>query len=130
MVFGWVLWWIAGAALWLALVDRVAVSELVIGAVAATVAATAATIVRGGPRRPQGPPPGSLRAAWRVVADVPALVRALRSPEAAEVVELPYDPDASTALAEALGSAGPNTIVLDVDPERRVMRAHRLVPPS
>src|ERR671933_1991854 len=64
-------WWALLAALWLALVDTVVVPELVVGAVAAAIAATGAVVVRGQRRLLLRP-----RAAW-LRAVPPALGRAL-----------------------------------------------------
>jgi multisubunit Na+/H+ antiporter MnhE subunit len=128
MVRAWVTWWVVGAALWLALVDRIEVAELAAGAAAAAIGATGAVIVRRD-RRLGLAPRDVARAAWRMVADLPVLVTALvrrgilRRPGRGRIVEVPA---ASGPFAEALGSAGPNTVVLDVDRRRRVARAHRL----
>jgi multisubunit Na+/H+ antiporter MnhE subunit len=51
------------------------------------------------------------------------------------MAEVPYaavadDPDAAAhrVFTQALGSLAPNTIVVDVDRERRVLLVHQLVP--
>jgi multisubunit Na+/H+ antiporter MnhE subunit len=128
MLRAWVTWWVVGAALWLALVDRIEAAELAAGAAAAAIGATGAVIVRRD-RRLGLAPRDVARAAWSMVADLPVLVTALvrrgilRRPGRGRIVEVPA---ARGAFAEALGSAGPNTMVLDVDRRRRVARAHRL----
>jgi multisubunit Na+/H+ antiporter MnhE subunit len=133
----WLAWWTVSAGLWLALVDRTAAQELAAGAAVAAVAAAGAIAVRRD--HPLRPPHGWLRptarAAMSMVTGVGALVTALARPGRGRIVELPFDhagdgaeAGAWRALAEALGSAGPNAVVLGVDSERRVLRVHQLVP--
>lgn len=128
MLRAWVTSWVAGAALWLALVDRIDVAELAAGAAAAAIGATGAVIVRRD-RRLGLAPRDVARAAWSMVADLPVLVTVLvrrgilRRPGRGRIVEVPA---AQGAFSEALGSAGPNTVVLDADRRRRMARAHRL----
>jgi multisubunit Na+/H+ antiporter MnhE subunit len=63
-----------------------------------------------------------------------ALLRALRGQAPDDALEeLPFDPGGDDAAAAARGaltiagtSAAPNSIVVDVDPERRTMLVHRL----
>ena len=141
----WVIWWALLAALWLALVDTVVVPELVMGAVAAAIAATAAVVVRSQRRLLLRP-----RAAWlrcvpgplaRTVTDLVPLARVLwrrgvrRRDERGALVEVPYsavadDPDdaAHRVFTEALGSLAPNTLVVAIDRERRVLIVHELEP--
>jgi multisubunit Na+/H+ antiporter MnhE subunit len=138
-------WWALLAALWLALVDTVVVPELVAGAAAAAIAATGAVVVRGQRRLLLRP-----RAAWlravppavgRAVTDLGPLLGALwrrgvrRHDERGVLVEVPYgavadDPTAAAhrALTQALGTFAPNTIVVDVDRDRRTLLVHQLVP--
>jgi hypothetical protein len=141
----WAIWWLLLAALWLALVDTVVGPELVSGAVAAAIAATAAVLVRGQRRLLLKPRGAWLRGAWRplrgTVTDLGPLVHVLwrrgirRADERGETFELPYaavaeEPEAAAhrVLTEALGSVAPNTIVVTVDRERRTMLVHQLVP--
>src|SRR4051812_6190996 len=42
----WLAWWVLCAALWLALIDRTQLAELLAGVVAAAIAATGAVLVR------------------------------------------------------------------------------------
>jgi multisubunit Na+/H+ antiporter MnhE subunit len=133
------------AALWLALVDTVVVPELVVGALAAAIAATGAVLVRAQRRvllRPRAAwAPGALRAMARFVPDLVALATTLwrrgvrRADDRGRLVEVPYgavgdDPEqaAHRALTEALGSIAPNAIVVDVDTDRRTLLVHELVP--
>lgn len=141
----WVIWWVLLAALWLALVDTVKAPELVAGAVAAAIAATGAVIVRGRRKLLLRPDPSWVRATWRpllaTVTDLGPLGRALwrrgvrRAPDRGGLVEVPYaavgpDPRAAAhrVLTQALGSMAPNTIVVDIDQDRRTMLVHQLVP--
>jgi multisubunit Na+/H+ antiporter MnhE subunit len=137
----WLIWWALLAALWLALVDTVLAPELLAGAVAAAIAATGAVIVRQQRRLLLLPRLAWLRSAGgplrRAVTDLAPLARALvrRRDEHGRLVELPYDAVADTpeaaahrAFTQALGSLGPNTIVVDVDRDRRVLSVHQLVP--
>jgi len=57
----------------------------------------------------------------------------LRRPETGEIVEVPFratgdDPEqaARRVLAQVLGSLSPGTVVVGVDADRGVLRAHRL----
>jgi multisubunit Na+/H+ antiporter MnhE subunit len=138
-VRAWLIWWALLAALWLALVDTVVVPELVAGAVAAAVAATGAVIVRSQRRLLLRP-----RLAWiryaggplrRTLTDLVPLARALRRRGGGAIVEVPYgavgdDPGAAAhrVFTQALGSLAPNTLVVGVDRERRVLLVHQLVP--
>jgi multisubunit Na+/H+ antiporter MnhE subunit len=140
----WLAWWVLCAALWLALVDRVPLDELVTGVVAAALGATAAVLVRQQRRVVI-----RTRARWVLLAWRPALamVRDLRPLAVAllrrgilrragtgTVHELDLgatgdDPTshAYRVLTATYGSAGPNTIVLDVDREAGKVYAHQLV---
>jgi len=145
MLRPWLAWWIVSAALWMALVDNQPLPELIAGAVVATLAATAAVLVRPWERPFRlRLPPGAVGRALRQLAglagDVPALVRVLwrrgvlRRPGRGALVEVPFadvPPRAprdarERALAQALGSLAPATTVIDLDPERRVLIEHRL----
>jgi multisubunit Na+/H+ antiporter MnhE subunit len=144
-VRAWVIWWALLAALWLALVDTVVVPELVVGAIAAAIAATGAVIVRGERQLLLRPRLSWIRYAGgplrRTVTDLGPLARALwrrggrRRPERGALVELPYaavaqDPDAAAhrVFTQALGSLAPNTLVVDLDRERGTLLVHQLVP--
>jgi multisubunit Na+/H+ antiporter MnhE subunit len=146
-VRAWLVWWALLAGLWLALVDTVVVPELVAGAVAAAIAATGAVLVRGRRQvllRPRAAwLPGALRAIARFGPDLVPLASALwrrgvrRADERGRLVEVPYgavaddrEAAAHRVLTEALGSFTPNSIVVDVDTERRVLLVHELVPTS
>ena len=144
-VRAWVAWWLLLGALWLLLVDLVAAPELLAGVAAVTIAATGAVVVRRQRRHLLKPRPrwllAILTSAPPLIGDLVPLARALwrrgvlRREEEGGIVEVPYgavgDTDreaAHRALTEALGSLGPNTIVVEIVRERRVLRAHQLVP--
>jgi multisubunit Na+/H+ antiporter MnhE subunit len=139
------IWWVLCAALWFALVDRTRLDELLTGVVAATLGAIAAVLVRQERQIILRPRARWLTGAWRpavgIVRDLWPLARALvvrgvlRRPETGRLVELPFDAvedaphDAAfRVLTAGLGSLAPNTIVVDIDTERRVLRAHELEP--
>src|SRR2546423_6002348 len=136
----WAAWWVASAGLWLVLVDRIELDELVAGAVIAAGAATAAVLVRSQRQVLLQPRARWLVGAWRplvgMVGDLAPLIRALwRRGDRSELAELPFaavgDDGEQTAyrvLTEALGSLAPNTIVVDADADRRVLVVHQLVP--
>jgi multisubunit Na+/H+ antiporter MnhE subunit len=141
----WLTWWAILAALYLLIDDSVLVPELAVGAFAAAVGATGATLVhrqrvllmRGELRwlRAVGRPLAGL------VGDLWPLARALvergvlRRPGTGVSVEIPFDATtdgphdtARRAVTEALGTLAPNTIVVRIDTDRRVVVAHQLVP--
>jgi multisubunit Na+/H+ antiporter MnhE subunit len=145
---GWLLRWVALAALWLALTDTHVEPELVTGAVAAAIGATLAGLVtrvgsprtlakslavaRLGPRR-------LARPLWRLVADTGvttvALARAIvrRRPPAGSFVAVPYHAGearrsaAGRAVTETWGSLAANRYVVGIDDERGVILVHELV---
>lgn len=122
-------WWALLLGLWLALANKATASEFTAGAIAAAIGAVAAVSVR----REAVPPP--LRRIARPVAAVPrdlwrlgrALAPALRGhPPAGTLETAPLA--GREALASALGSIAPNSIVVAVDEEHRRVLVHRLVP--
>jgi multisubunit Na+/H+ antiporter MnhE subunit len=137
-------WWALLAGLYLLLADTVVAPELVAGAVAATIATVGAALVHR-ERRPlklrRRWLPGAARAMFGIVGDLVPLARALvargilRRDGEGTLIELPFtatgdgpEEAAYRALTEALGSLGPNTIVVDVDRRRGVLIAHQLLP--
>ncbi len=143
-VRAWLIWWVLGAALSIALFDNVPLPELVTGAVAAALGATAAVLVRQQRRivtRPRarwiGP---GLRAAAALVTDLAPAGQALvsrgvrRRPVTGTLHVLPFaatgdDPEqaALRVLTAALGSLGPNTVVVGIDTDSGTLYAHQLV---
>jgi len=144
-VRAWLGWWAVCAGIWLMLVDRVPLAELLLGAGVAALGATAAVLVRRERQVVLRLRPGWALAALRPVAslvgDLVPLVRvlvtrgALRRDGGGRTVELPFaqvgegrDETSYRVLTETLGSLGPNTIVVDVDRARGVLTAHQLDP--
>ncbi len=139
-------WWIALAALWLALDDTVAFPELMTGAAAALIGAVAAEVVHSQHLVRVRVKPSWLRYAWRPVVRVfpetasvlLALLRqlVLRRPVSGEFRMVPFRPGrpdgaydmTRRALAKTAGSFAPNTYVVGVDEEREVMLVHQLEP--
>lgn len=143
VVLAWLGWWVACAALYLLLIDKIDVPEAITGAVIASVGATGAVLVRTQRRRLLRPRARWLLDAWRpllgVFIDIWPLLRVLvthgvlRRPAPSGYVEMPYGhvtDDATAAahgaLTQALGSLGPNTFVVEIDEERRMLVAHQL----
>lgn len=135
----WLTWWVLLAALYVLIDDSVLLPELAVGALAAAIGATGATLVH---RERQALLKGDvrwLRALWRplagLVGDLWPLVRALpRRGGTGGMVEIPFDATtdgprdtARRALTEALGTLAPNTIVVRIDTDRGVVIAHQLV---
>jgi multisubunit Na+/H+ antiporter MnhE subunit len=136
----WLTWWVLLAALYLLIDDSVLVPELAVGALAAAVGATGATLVHRERRVLLRGDVRWLRALWRplvgLVTDLWPLARALpRRGGSGGLVEIPFDATsdgpkdtARRALTEALGTLAPNTIVVRIDTDRGVVVAHQLVP--
>lgn len=140
-------WWILCGALWLALIDRTRIAELLTGVVAATLGATAAVLVRQERQVVVRPRARWFGSVWRpllaFVGDLWPLTRALvtrgilRRPQTGEVHQFDFPAVRDTprdaayrVFTASLGSFGPNTIVLDVDADEGFLRAHQLVPTS
>jgi hypothetical protein len=117
----WLAWWPPLAALYVLLVGTLSPPELVVAAVAASVGATGAVLVRRALPRP--------RLAWRplleMFPDALRLARVLVTGARGRYEEVPLD---GGAEAEALGSLAPCSIVVEVDRERGVLLTHRLAP--
>jgi len=137
-------WWAAMLAAWVALVDTIALQELVLGAAAAVAAAAIAFEVhRRGyvsfrPRARwllQVP-----RLAWSVLADCALLAGALwrcvvrREAVRGTTIRVPFDygddngrDGARRALVNLSVSLTPNSFVIDIDPEAHGLLVHQLV---
>jgi len=141
----WAAWWVVLGALWLLLDDTVALPELIAGAVAAAVGATAVSLVRAREVVVLRPRARWIRRGWRpvlqVLPDLRLLLLALwrRVVRRREVTgsfrAVPFraradagERAAGEALAIAAGSFGPNTYVIDVDGERELLLMHQLLP--
>lgn len=139
-------WWIALAALWLALDDTVAFPELMTGAAAALIGAVAAEVVHSQNLVRVRLKPRWLRFGWRpllllfpdTARVLLVLVRQLllrRPPRGrfrAVRFRSGYDNGAHDttrrALAKVAGSLAPNAYVVGVDAERDLMLVHELDP--
>jgi multisubunit Na+/H+ antiporter MnhE subunit len=140
----WIAWYVPLVILWLAFVDTLAAEEVALGLVTAAVAATAAELVRSqglvrfhlDPRWLRG----VHRLPWQVLRDCWLLAAALwrhgtGRPVRGEfrVVPFPVEADdarsaARRALATALVSVAPNTVVVGVEGGEGEMLVHQLVP--
>jgi multisubunit Na+/H+ antiporter MnhE subunit len=133
-------WWIVLAALWLALVDRIELAELVVGAAVALLGAAGALLVRRERAVIPRLRPRWLALGWRpllgLVTDLPALVRALAHRGGGTFVRVPFragrreDPaDAGRrVLTIVFGSLAPATYVVDVRIDDDELLVHRLDP--
>jgi hypothetical protein len=142
-VVAWSAAWIFAGALYLLLIDTTDTPELIVGAVAAAIAASGLELareerlvgetVRAGwlarLYRPFLKAPGDI---WRVsVAALSQLVAPQRVRGEFRTLSFPNRPDRQReegrrALAESFGSFAPNTIIIGVDPERELLLAHQL----
>jgi multisubunit Na+/H+ antiporter MnhE subunit len=142
-VLAWVLGWVFAATLYLLLIDTTSLPELIVGAVAAVLAATGMELARE-----QGIVGESIRWRWllrlhRPLLKLPGDVALVSAAALAQLVRRPKrrgefravrfrcgpeDQLASgrRALAEALGSFAPNTIIVGIDHERQLILAHQL----
>ncbi len=145
LVVCWLVWWLICAGLWMWLEDTIVLANLVDGAVAAAVGATGTTLVYAERLVAFQPRARWALGLWRPLVQfgpdmrllTSVLVRALRGGERApgalravrfEPAGGPGEVSARRALAPAVGSFAPNTIVLDVEAEEDVMLVHQLVP--
>ena len=140
----WIAWYVPLVILWLAFVDTFDPAEVVLGLVAAAVAATAAELVRSQELVRFRLDPHWLRGLpglpWQVLHDTWLLTVALwrhctGSPVRGvfRVVPFPSEADddrsaARRALATALVSVAPNTVVVGVEGAEGEMLVHQLVP--
>jgi multisubunit Na+/H+ antiporter MnhE subunit len=140
----WVAWYVPLVLLWLLFVDTFAAQEVIVGLVAAAIAATAAELVRSQELVRFRLDPHWLRGLpglpWQVLHDTWLLTVALwrhctGSPVRGvfRVVPFPSEADddrsaARRALATALVSVAPNTVVVGVEGADGEMLVHQLVP--
>ena len=144
-VAAWTIGWVLAAALYLLLIDITELPELIVGAGAAVLAATALELARE-----QGIAGESIRVSWllrlhkpllRAPADIAfvtamafrALVRRPKSQGTFRAVRFAGIGDEQLeggrrALAEAFGSFAPNTIIAGIDPDSELILAHQLRP--
>jgi multisubunit Na+/H+ antiporter MnhE subunit len=140
----WLAWWVALFVVWLLLVDTVEVQEVLVGAVAASVAAGVAIAVhrrgyiRFWPRAAWLRETPSL--VWEVIVDCGLLAEALwrklvcRQPVHGVTIRVPFHhggdnkrDGARRALVNFAVSLTPNSYVVDIDPEADSLLVHRLV---
>lgn len=143
-VLFWLLAWVLSAALWLVLVDTTKPPELAAGVVVAAIAATGCELARRQRVAGIALRAGLFAHAWRAFAsvapDVVTLTRAAfsqlieRRPARGRVVALPFrhggdEPRANgrRAAAEAIGSVAPNSIVIGITDDDRLL-VHQLQP--
>jgi multisubunit Na+/H+ antiporter MnhE subunit len=139
----WFAWYVPLVVLWLAFVDTLAAAEVVLGLVAAAVAATAAEVVRDQelvrfrlePRWLRG----LGRLPWQVLRDSWLLAEALWGQLRGRpvrgvfrVVPFPVEQDdarsaARRALVTGVVSLAPNTYVVGIEGEEGVVLVHQLV---
>jgi hypothetical protein len=141
--FAWSLGWAFAGALYLLLIDITDLPELIVGAGAATLAATGLELARG-----QQVAGESVRARWLVRAYRPlrkvptdiwhvsraAIVQlARRDAAVGQFRAVPFrcgederHESGRHGLAEGFGSLAPNTIIVGVDAERELLLAHQL----
>jgi len=141
----WLAWWAALAVIWLLLVDTLDPEELLVGAVAASVAASVAVAVqRRGYIRFQPRARWAAEApylVWDVVVDCGLLAGALwrhlvrRQQVRGVTIRVPFHhggdsgrDGARRALVNFAVSLTPNSYVVDIDPMGDSLLVHRLVP--
>lgn len=142
-IFAWSLGWVFAAALYLLLIDITDLPELIVGAGAATLAATGLELARG-----QQVVGESIRLPWfarayRPLIKVPsdiwqvsaaAIVQLVRREAVVgEFRAVPFRrhedgrlESGREGLAEGFGSLAPNTIIVGIDTERELILAHQL----
>jgi multisubunit Na+/H+ antiporter MnhE subunit len=129
-------WWAVLLATYLAVISKISVTELVVGALTSAAAAAAAVVARrallsaDNPERYQARP-GWLRWALPIPAQILAdSVRLVRPRAGFGEMALPED-DRAAALrgfAALAVSTSPGTYVTQVDPDRGVLVVHRTTP--
>jgi hypothetical protein len=141
--FAWSAGWVVAGAVYLLLIDTTELPELIVGAGAAMLAATGLELARE-----QAIVGESIRLRWlarlyRPLLTIPkdigtvsllALRAVIRRPPAQGTFRvLPFGPGTDerlrsgrVALAEAIGSVAPNTMVVGIDERRGLILAHQL----
>jgi hypothetical protein len=136
---------VLAGAFYLLLIDTTDLPELYVGIAAAVIAALAFEVSREQGFAEVSLSPLWLRGAWRLLERVPVDAVRVGAAAVAQLVRprrargrlhaIPFDACADEprdagrrALAEALGSLPPNTIVIGIDTERGLLLAHQLAP--
>lgn len=139
----WVVCWIFFFFVWILLVEKTEVSELITGAVAAAFGATLTTALHARHGIPFKPGVRWTLKLWRLVPqavfDLGVLVAVLwrrlvlRQPVSGSFRAVPFhvsggdaEANARRVLATGAGSFAPNTYVVDVDEERGLILVHQL----
>jgi multisubunit Na+/H+ antiporter MnhE subunit len=142
-VLAWCAAWLFSAAFYLLLIDITDLPELIVGAGAAVLAATGAELAREADVTRERLGASWLRRLYRPIINVPrdvalvsvAALAQLFSPRSSRgrFREAPFKGSPSSpdwagrgALAQALGSFAPNTVVFGVDDERELILVHQL----
>lgn len=132
-----------GGAFYMLLIDTVSLPELYAGAGATLVAGLAFAVSSRQGVGEASISPALLARGWRAIARVPTQIVLVcgeaisqlftRSPRRGRFLAVPFeagddDPGAAgrRALAEAVGSLAPNTIVIGIDPDRKLLLVHQL----
>jgi multisubunit Na+/H+ antiporter MnhE subunit len=144
LAVAWAASWTVLAAVWLLFTDTKRFPELMLGVAAAAIAATASELVRSQRISPIRPRAAMLARAYRALVRIPVDL-ALLAVEAVDQAVRPRrvrgtflalrfragdgSPEdlARHALAEAMGSLAPNTIVVGVDDDQDLLLVHQLV---
>jgi multisubunit Na+/H+ antiporter MnhE subunit len=140
----WIAWYVPLVVLWLAFVGTLAAAEVVLGLVAAAVAATAAEVVRDQdlvrfrlePRWLRGLgrlPCQVLRDSWLLAVVLWGQLRGRPVRGVFRVVPFPAERDdarsaARRALVTGVVSLAPNTYVVGIEGDEGMMLVHQLVP--
>jgi len=142
-VLAWTAAWLLSAALYLLLIDITDLPELLVGAGVVTLAATGCELAREQHVAGERIRLGWLRRAYRPLLKVPTdigfvvlaagrqLVRREPSVGTFRAVSFPSGDDEElsdgrAAIAEAFGSFAPNTLIVGVDRDRRLIVGHQL----
>ncbi len=142
-VVAWSLAWVLAAALYLLLIDITDLPELIVGAGAAAIAATAFELARQHDLTRLGSRLSWTRHLYRPLLKVPADVAAVSLCALRQLVRreaavgvfraVPFRcgngkalETGRCALAESFGSFAPNTIIIGVDSERELLLGHQL----
>jgi multisubunit Na+/H+ antiporter MnhE subunit len=143
LVRAWLVCWLLCAGVWMVLDDTIALPELIDGAVAATLGASAATLVRARSHVQFARRPGWMRLCWRpvvhLISDLPELARVLartlagghRDPGRVRSVAFavsgaPRARATQVALASVTGSVAPSTVIIAVDEDAGRLIFHEL----
>ena len=141
----WLAWWAICMGLWMLLVFNTQPAEIVLGALAAALAATGAELVRSRGYAPFSPdlrwsralltlPRAVLTDTWRMTVLLAShFLRGKPIEGSFRIVEFACGPEddprdqARVAISQWLGGVSPNTYVLGVDERRNAAVVHQLI---